>query len=95
LARIASEDPAVKVDRLPLLCLNGVAGDALSRIDHPFAIEDRTTRARLYASSARSATRSFEGGIVAVTCLVDHQFAQMHERAIFGGDEERLTPNPT
>ena len=56
LARIASENPAVEVDRLPLLRLDGVAGDALSRIDHPFAVEDRTARARLYASSARSAS---------------------------------------
>ena len=75
LARVAAEDPAVKVRLTGLFPLDGAARDAAARVDGPVR-GDGSRGAVVDAAAAGSAARPFERRVVGVGIVREQQFAQ-------------------
>ena len=85
----------MKVDLTIGLPLDGVAGNAMTGINHTLTLQDGPRRTMVDAGPTRATAGFRKGLIVAVTGCVDDQFAEMDKRAVLRRNEERLAANPT
>ena len=88
LAAVTPENPAIEVDGVVGLPLDGVTRNATRGINHPLAIQNRLRRAVVDAGATRAAAIGGKRLVVAIGLGGQHQLSQMNKTTVPRGDEE-------